>query len=148
MKKTLLLILLLGTLAFLAAQTQFTPINPVSEDDEVEIVDDEIMLISAEDEDVVGRVGYLGVFVDDLNFPKAQALKYTKNHGVLVVKVVEDSPAAAAKLQADDIIMMMNEQVVQNKERFIEICDATEVGDKMMLKIRRGHRAKCGDHSL
>lgn len=140
MKKTLFLILLLGALAFLAAQTQYTPINPISnEDEDVEVYDYEQDDAEHGDEHECqcGESGYLGIFVDDLNFPKAQALKYTKNHGVLVIRVVEDSPAAAAKLQVDDVIMMMDEQVVQNKEQFIEICGGTQAGDTMKLKIWR-----------
>ncbi|MGI6197506.1 MAG: S1C family serine protease [Candidatus Cloacimonadaceae bacterium] len=139
MKKTLMLILLLATMAFLAAQTQFTPINPISEDEEPAQInyDDEVMLIDREDAELEAEAGYLGIYVDDLNFPKAQALNYTKNFGVLVIGVVADTPAAAANLMVDDIIMMINEQMVNNKQQFIEIQQATQPGDVMKLKIWR-----------
>ena len=144
MKRTLTLILLLGALAFLAAQT-YSPINPVSDEDEV-YYDDEIMLIN--EDELEAETGFLGIYVDDLNFPKAQALKYNKNHGVLILGVVEDSPAAAANLQKDDIIMIMNDQVVTNKQKFIEICEGTKVGDEMKLKIWRNGAEQAAELTL
>lgn len=142
MKKTMFIILLLGTLAFLAAQTQFIPIfQSIEDDDGVQInYDDEIMLIN--ESEIVDESGYLGIYVDDLNFPKAQALKYSQNKGVLVIGVVADSPASDATLQADDIIMTINGEVVENKEQFIKLSKKTRPGDLLKIKIWRAGEEK------
>ena len=139
MKRTLLLLLLLAMMAFLAAQTQFTPINPISDGDEPAQInyDEDIMAIVEDGVEVGEAAGYWGIYVDDLSFPKAQALKYTKNHGVVVIGVVADTPAAAANLQVDDIIMTVNEQVVTNKQQFMGLHQNAQAGDVMKLKIWR-----------
>ncbi len=140
MKKSVFLILVLGAFAFLAAQTQFIPISlPFSSDDDDDEIsfDDEIIAIGLEDfEDAIGA-GYLGIYVDDLNFPKAQALKYAKTQGLLITGVVSDSPASSAGLQADDIIMKINDQVIENKEHFIQMRKTNLPGEVLKMTIWR-----------
>lgn len=76
-----------------------------------------------------GRVerGYLGVNV--LNIPDAK--------GVMVVQVVASSPAAAAGLKVNDVIISVNEHRVSNVLDFQNYIALREPGSHLLLKVIR-----------
>jgi len=80
---------------------------------------------------------YMGVFVDDLSFPKAQELGYKGNVGVIITGVVSDSPAWNHRLQEDDIIVSMNGKEVSNNAVFDKMRKLYRAGDTVALEIFR-----------
>lgn len=80
---------------------------------------------------------YFGIFVEDLNFPKAQELGYTGNIGVLVTGVVPDSPAWEYRLQEDDIITAIDGKEITNYAAFEKVRKQYRAGDQVQLDIFR-----------
>jgi serine protease Do len=52
--------------------------------------------------------------------------------------VLEGTSAARAGLQANDIIVRINDQVVTTREALIDMVGAFRPGDRVQLKVRRG----------
>ncbi len=82
-----------------------------------------------------GKGGYLGVEVQDLN---EQLMKYfdVKN-GVLVEKVVKDSPAEKAGLQAGDILIEINGKKIEDYGDLVRILNYYDPETKVDIKYSR-----------
>jgi membrane-associated protease RseP (regulator of RpoE activity) len=80
---------------------------------------------------------YMGIFVEDLNFPKAQELGYKGLIGVLITGVVSDSPAWNYRLQEDDILVSMDGKEVTNNAVFDKMRKLYRAGDKVTLELYR-----------
>jgi serine protease Do len=60
--------------------------------------------------------GWLGVSIQDVSPPMADALGLTERGGAIVSSIMKDSPADKAGLKAGDIIKKFNGQVVKNSD--------------------------------
>lgn len=89
-------------------------------------------------EEYATDAAYFGIFVEDLDFPKAQELNYKGTIGVLVTGVVSDSPAWEYRLQEDDIITAIDGKEVTNYAAFEKIRKQYRAGDQVQLEIFRG----------
>ena len=58
--------------------------------------------------------------------------------GPRVDQVLEGTSAARAGLQANDIIVQINDQVIQTREALIDMVGGFRPGDRVRLKVRRG----------
>lgn len=83
---------------------------------------------------------YMGVYAEDLTLTQASDLGYNKFYGVVIVRVVPNSPARAQKLLPDDIIMEINGHKVTNKNIFNNIIDSYNIGDTVRMKIFRNRQ--------
>lgn len=81
--------------------------------------------------------GYFGIYVEDLNFPKAQKMSYNQVTGVLITGVVQGSPAWEARIQEEDVILSINEMPVLNKSEFDRLRKNMRAGDMLNLKLWR-----------
>ena len=63
-------------------------------------------------------------------------------NGVLVVRVVPESPAAAAGLRRGDVIVQVEGQNVTKAEQLQSLVEDTEVGQALQIKIRRGNQTQ------
>ena len=85
-----------------------------------------------------GRVirGWLGVAIDDLiNYPD---LISSTTHGAVVVAVGQQGPAEAAGIQAGDILIAVDGKPITRPDNLLTDIAATQPGDSVMLKLRRG----------
>ena len=85
---------------------------------------------------------YMGVFVEDLTFPKAQELGYEHTYGLLITGVVQNSPAWDARLMEDDIIMEINGARIANSDEFDKIRSGYRVGDELVYSIFRNGKTE------
>jgi len=86
--------------------------------------------------------GKLGIEVQDLNKDLAQYFDLKKPEGVLVVNVLDDSPAAEAGIKAGDVIVAVNGEDVTDADDLIDVLRSLnlEKGDTITFKvIRKGH---------
>lgn len=91
---------------------------------------------------------YLGVQMDNLTPELARANNTDPNspinvpevEGVLVVRVVPNSPAAAAGLRRGDVILQIDKQPVTTGEQLQNIVENSRVGQTLQLKIQRGNQ--------
>lgn len=82
--------------------------------------------------------GYLGVYLGDINEERARELKLPAVRGVVVGKVEEESPAAKARLQENDVILAFNEQPIYNPAQFYRLLTEAAPDRAARLSIFRG----------
>jgi S1-C subfamily serine protease len=61
-------------------------------------------------------------------------------NGVLVIKVLPNTPAALAGIRWGDVITEVNNQPVSNASQFQAIVENSQVGQTLQLKVQRGSR--------
>jgi serine protease Do len=96
---------------------------------------------------------YLGVELDGaFDAAKAAELGLPRPVGARVTKVVENSPAAAATLLKDDVILQFNASPIENDSHLVNLVNFTEVGKQVTLHVYRDRqtitlKAVVGDKS-
>jgi serine protease Do len=101
-------------------------------------------VIEAGDDDapvVVGfGQGWLGASVSEVTSDKAKQFKLPSEHGVVLGKIVPDSPAAKAGLKENDVVTEINGQHVEGTEQFRRMIREIPAGRKAQLTIWRDGR--------
>jgi serine protease Do len=82
--------------------------------------------------------GALGVSLDEVGPDDASRLRLPEERGALVRSVEPDSPASAAGLQADDVIVSYQGQPVQSAAQLSRMVRETPAGRKVALEVSRG----------
>ena len=93
---------------------------------------------------------YLGVQMITLTPDLAQQnnndpnspLQVPEINGVLVVRVLPNSPAAAAGIRRADVIVEIDGQTVKTAEQLQGIVDKSSVGQVLQVKVQRGDRTQ------
>jgi S1-C subfamily serine protease len=93
---------------------------------------------------------YLGVQMETLtpqlarqnNSDPNSPIQIPEVNGVLVVRVVPNSPAAAAGLRRGDVIVQIDGQNVTKAEQLQSMVEDTQVGDLLQVKVRRGNQTQ------
>lgn len=80
---------------------------------------------------------FMGIFSEDLDFPKAQELGYKGYYGVLITGVVAGSPAWNQRLQENDIILSIDKKEVTNFATFERLRKQYRAGDTVALELFR-----------
>lgn len=84
---------------------------------------------------------FLGVTLDSSFGPTvAEELGLPRPVGARVIKVTEDSPAAAADLREGDVILQFNGAAVENDAHLVNLVNLTEVGKQVALTVYRNRR--------
>ncbi|AFZ32007.1 HtrA2 peptidase [Gloeocapsa sp. PCC 7428] len=63
-------------------------------------------------------------------------------NGVLVVRVIPNSPAAAGGMRRGDVIVQVDRQPVSTAEQLQNIVDNSEVGQTLQIKVQRGKQTQ------
>jgi serine protease Do len=83
---------------------------------------------------------WLGVETQEVTTEKAKELKLSEERGVVIAKVLEDSPAAKAGLKDGDVITNINGQPVEGTVQFRRMIHETPAGRSLQLTVsRNGH---------
>ncbi|MCG2711463.1 MAG: trypsin-like peptidase domain-containing protein [Candidatus Omnitrophica bacterium] len=80
---------------------------------------------------------WVGIVIQDINYVLCEQFDLKKAQGVLILKVLENSPAKAAGLRAQDIILKFNSEKVENSIDFMKKISRSKPGDIIKLKIIR-----------
>lgn len=85
---------------------------------------------------------WLGVQLSDVSADKARALKLPGEYGAVVEEVEEDSPAAKAGLQANDVILSFAEERVRSVAHLRRLLEETPPGRRVRLEVSRGGQTR------
>jgi Do/DeqQ family serine protease len=88
---------------------------------------------------------YLGIHMvtlspeikEQINRESKGELQVKQDRGVLILRVVEGSPAAAARLRPGDIIQKINGNTVENADDVQQAVSQTQVGSSLSLEVDR-----------
>ncbi len=91
-----------------------------------------------------GRVvrGWLGVGIQDVNPELATALKLKSPTGALVTSVQEKSPADAAGIKAEDVIIRFNDKPIKNSRELSTVVAAAGPDARIKLVVLRDGKEK------
>ena len=93
---------------------------------------------------------YIGVQIANLTVDMARrnnadinsSIYLPEVDGVLVIRVMENTPAAKAGLRRGDVVTEVNGTAIANADDLQSKVENTRVGDSLELKIRRGDRTQ------
>jgi serine protease Do len=86
--------------------------------------------------------GWLGARVNEVTADKVKELKLPAERGVVVGKIVPDSPAAKAGLKESDVVTEINGQRVEGTEQFRRLIREIPAGRTAQLTVWRDGRAQ------
>jgi len=85
----------------------------------------------------IQMVGLTPELKQNINSDPNSGLSIQEDKGVLVVKVVPNSPAAKAGIRAGDVIQKLNGQTVTDASSIQKAVDNSEIGGDVRLELRR-----------
>lgn len=95
---------------------------------------------------VRGKVqrAYLGVKLDaNFNVEAAQKLGLDRARGARILEIYPNTPASAAELKVDDVVLQFNGRSVVDENHLINLVSLTPVGSRVnLLIVRSGQRRK------
>lgn len=91
-----------------------------------------------------GRVarGYLGVLIQDVTQELAESFGMTRPHGALVARIMADSPAERAGLQAGDVIVAFNGKPVEHSSQLPPLVGASLLDRPSDLEVLRNGKSQ------
>ena len=90
----------------------------------------------------IGGRARLGVSIREVTAEKARELKLPGEYGALVTEVTEDSPAAKAGLQEDDVILKFDGERVRSASHLMRLVRETPAGRSVTLQVSRGGQTR------
>lgn len=86
--------------------------------------------------------GWLGVTVQDLTEDLAKYFGLSDKNGVVVAKVLENSPAQKAGMKESDIITQFDNKTINNVRELLNAVAKTEVGRRVKVVVIREKRSQ------
>lgn len=80
---------------------------------------------------------WIGIYQQNLTENTANQLRLPDNKGVLVLDVIQDSPAAEAGLQPWDVIRRIGDQDIFSIDDVAAVISQHEIGDEILITIMR-----------
>ena len=84
--------------------------------------------------------GYLGITMQKVDNDLAKLYGLPKAEGAIVTEVIENGPAAQAKVEFEDIILKVNGRTVDSPAGLRNIISLLQPGEKVELTIKRGDK--------
>lgn len=81
---------------------------------------------------------YLGIYVAEINKYLKQLYNLNKNKGLVVIVVIDGSPAKTAQVMPGDVLISMNNKGVSSSPEFNRYYRRLKPGDLIGLQIERG----------
>ena len=126
-------------------QAPDTVVRPfVVEDQDIEVLQDEPLVEQDAVKILMDGEGssWLGVETYEVSADKAKELKLTAERGVVLGKIVPDSPAAKAGLKENDVVTEINGQRVEGSTQFRRMIHEIPAGRTAQLTVWRDGRSQ------
>lgn len=92
-----------------------------------------------------GKGAYMGIYMEDLCKKAIEKNKYPKKTGVLITKIVEDSPAEEAGIKKNDIIFKLAGKEIGSTEELSKVVKQHEPGAEIdVVLYRKGKKKTIG----
>ncbi|MEE9207731.1 MAG: PDZ domain-containing protein, partial [Gemmatimonadota bacterium] len=91
---------------------------------------------------------YLGVHIDDVDKDAVEELNLPGEYGVRIMSVEEDTPAARAGLEADDVLVAWNSERLRSTAQLRRMLNETPPGRNVDLELIRDGRSRTVDVEL
>ena len=104
--------------------------------------DMEACLMNCCPSDDTKQKGWLGVSISDMNEDAAERIKSKATSGALVRDVVEDSPAEAAGIEDDDVIVEFNGKPIADADALSSAVRKTKPGETVTVVVYREDQKK------
>jgi S1-C subfamily serine protease len=93
---------------------------------------------------------FIGIGMEDLTPEKAKQINSNPNspiqipeiNGILVARVVPNSPAANAGIRIGDVVVQVDGKRVANGEDLLNIVEQSRIGQTLQLKVQRGSQTQ------
>ncbi|MBF2067388.1 MAG: trypsin-like peptidase domain-containing protein [Calothrix sp. C42_A2020_038] len=93
---------------------------------------------------------FIGIGMEDLTPERARQINSNPNspiqlpevNGILVARVVPNSPAAAAGIRVGDVVLQVDGRRVNNGEDLLNIVEQSRIGQTLQLRIQRGNQTQ------
>jgi len=90
-----------------------------------------------------GKGGFLGVYARNISDQLKEY--FNVEHGVLIEKIIEDSPAEKAGLEAGDVILYIEDKKIEDYEDLVRTLNYYDPEDKVKVKYSRKGSTKTAD---
>jgi len=104
----------------------------------LELSDDDVSVFLSGDE----GASWLGVETQEVTSDKAKGLKLLSERGVVIGRIVPDSPAAKAGLKEDDVVTEVNGQRIEGTAQFRRMIREIPAGRTVQLTVWRDARSQ------
>lgn len=81
--------------------------------------------------------GYLGVMIQDITPELQEALGLKSTNGVIVNDIVEDGPSARSALQAGDVILQVDSEIIEDSRSLQRVIARSKPNQTVQVKILR-----------
>jgi C-terminal processing protease CtpA/Prc len=85
---------------------------------------------------------WIGIYTQSIDEDLQEAFDLDRDEGVVVIDVVDDSPADEAGLRRKDIIIEVNGNEIDDSKEIVELVEELEVGDDIEVVIVRKGKEK------
>ncbi|MEA5571194.1 HhoA/HhoB/HtrA family serine endopeptidase [Calothrix sp. UHCC 0171] len=93
---------------------------------------------------------FIGIGMEDLTPELAKQINANPNNpiripeinGILVARVVPNSPAANAGIRVGDVVVQVDGQRINNGEQLLNIVEQSRIGQTLQLKVQRGNQTQ------
>jgi len=88
------------------------------------------------------RKPYMGVYLANISKEKYAELEVSENRGILIKKVVDDTPAEKAGLQSKDVLIMFDGEKIYSEGQLSKILREHTIGESVKLQVIRDGKLK------
>ena len=88
------------------------------------------------------KKGYIGVYLRNIEEGNFDEYETEYEHGILIYRVVEKSPASKAGLKKNDIILALNDENIYTRDQFQKMLSKHKVNENIKLTILRNNKKK------
>ncbi|BAZ41521.1 peptidase S1 and S6 chymotrypsin/Hap [Calothrix sp. NIES-4101] len=93
---------------------------------------------------------FIGIGMEDLTPELAKQINANPNNpiripeinGILVARVIPNSPAADAGIRVGDVVVQVDGQRINNGEQLLNIVEQSRIGQTLQLKVQRGNQTQ------